>query len=596
MNRRRFIILLLSAFTVVIGLSWRYWWFTRRALIHLRLLKPPANLLRNAGFLTCTHDNIPDFWGTDAAATLPDFTDVLRVMNHSLIKGTKSLKVYNPKADFALHLQSCLTFLAQPQPYTFSVYLRSEKEPLQAAISIGWGEKQILTVGKEWQRYQLTRTPDAEVQYRAALGVNLYLLEVGELEIAAPQLEVGTAPTTFSFALQDDHPPLTLDWDKEDEMVSLRDVEGNPTQVTPSAISAKIQIDNRYRCLLRDGKPFMPFGIMMSDDTFDWSLDDVVTQGFNTIVLPTPAVTDKVKEESLLAQFYRRLDAASRRGLNVIVLTSHERNKTHEEKQDKMVAVMNKLKDHPSIIGWFILDEPGGNYDYKADGRQWYKSAKAADSQRPILINDNHWNAGAWAQGYLQATDIVSLDHYPIGQYENPLQSLAKLLQAMNQDVLPTHLPMMFWIQLYGNYDAPREPTIEELRAMTYLTFIRGVRLFFYFMYKPMSLTLWQSLRPLREELLRLEQVVLQNDVRWIKVGTLNRKAHYTLFQTDDKYLLIVCNISPERVRLTLDFLSLINRQINSLSCWYSDRKTSEAGKQWGLTLQPYEREVIEMY
>jgi hypothetical protein len=175
MKRRNFIAIALFALLGLSILSWRYWWVTRRALIRLKLMKPPANLLRNADFSQSTNANIPDYWGTADAGELQDFANVLQIENASPVKNANALRVLNPQADFELSLQSCATFLAKPKPYTFSIYLRSDVENLAVALSIGWGDHQPVAVNTHWQRYTLTYTPNNQDELRQGFQVHIAL-------------------------------------------------------------------------------------------------------------------------------------------------------------------------------------------------------------------------------------------------------------------------------------------------------------------------------------------------------------------------------------------------------------------------------------
>jgi hypothetical protein len=206
--------------------AWRYWWITRRILIRLRLVRQPANLLRNANFMQCTNPQIPDYWGTSAAASLRDWSGVLQVEDDSPLDDARAVRLHNPQPGFELPFQSCGTFVPDAQPYTFSVYLRSDVKQFSAALTIGWDEKRPISVGNRWQRYDVTYLPAGETKLRYALPVRIWLQQAGNLWIAAPQLETGAQPPPFSLALMDDHPLPILPWPKTDE-------ENAPGRVAP---------------------------------------------------------------------------------------------------------------------------------------------------------------------------------------------------------------------------------------------------------------------------------------------------------------------------------------------------------------------------
>src|SRR5688500_1059719 len=102
MKRRHFLVIALLALMSLSLAAWRYWWMMRRAFIRLKLMKPPANLLRNADFSQCTNPNIPDFWGTADAALLQDFSEVFQIERASPLKNARALRVNNPQPNFEL--------------------------------------------------------------------------------------------------------------------------------------------------------------------------------------------------------------------------------------------------------------------------------------------------------------------------------------------------------------------------------------------------------------------------------------------------------------------------------------------------------------
>ena len=472
MKRRHFIAIALFALISLSSIAWRYWWMTRRVFIRLKLMKTPANLLRNADFSQCTNPSIPDYWGTADAASLQDFSEVFQIEKYSPLRNTLALRVNNPLPNFELSLQSCGTFLAKPRPYTFSIYLRSDVEKFPARLSVGWGRRNSIVVHNQWQRYEMTYTPHIEGEMQEGFQVFVSLQQEGTLWLAAPQLEEGEQATTFVTALMDDHPLPVFPNPKTDELMVMRTPESlaeDQLMKTDRDVQA-IQIHRLHRSLMKDGKPFMVFGISISDP-HEWQLEEIAKQGFNSVALFLPAWKEggeaKGSIESILAQF----DEAHRKGLYVIPIATHRPGTNLEQMINEKIRFMKLLKHHPAILCWWVLDEPTQHqaFNSETDGFEFYQAAKEADPNRPAFINENVWREGDWLKSFLQSTDIISMDMYPVGQYQNPLSALAERVSLMNREGVMARKPTAFWLQLYGYYDAPREPTPEEQRAMTYL-------------------------------------------------------------------------------------------------------------------------------
>lgn len=511
------------------------------------------------------------------------------------------MRLHNPEADFELPFQSCGTFVPESQPYTFSVYLRSDVEQFHAALSIGWGEKRAIAVSDRWQRYNVTYLPSGEAKLRYALPVHIWLLQTGNLWVAAPQLETGAQPTTFSLALMDDHPLPTLPWgDKDDQTMFSSEVSPPPVRAVESLTehaTEKIGIDSVRRCLVKDGKPLLISAIAVSNPD-DRQLDDVAKHGFNAVSIFISVTGRAEDDDQSLALARARLDSARARGLGVVPMFILERRKPLAQLNRDIANAITRLKDHPAILSWLVLDEPYKWWETEGKSEsevlQLYRAANGADNTRPVFINHNSWERGKGCYGGLDSTDIGSVDVYPIGQYQNPLKMIADLSQSMNVDCIRAHKPTAFWHQLHGYDDAVREPTPDEERAMTYLSLIHGTRLLFYWLYKPMNNALWESLKSLREELNRLELILLDTESRWLNVGTNALRIHYSMFQLGDSCYLIACNASPEEVRAVFEIDQLGATRSERVDRYFDGSEFVFERNTLSMTFVPYERQVFE--
>jgi hypothetical protein len=599
MKRRHFIAIALVALFSLSFLAWRYWWMTRRAFIRLKLMKPPSNLLRNADFSACTNANIPDYWGTVDAATLPDFSNVLQIEKTSPVKNALALHLHNPQANFELSLQSCATFQAKPKPYTFSIYLRSDVKDFAVALTLGWGGRESIVVSDKWQRYASTYTPHIEGELRQGFQVRVALLQQGNLWIAAPQLEEGEQATSFVTALMDDHPLPVFPTPKNDEFILIPLPELSPVDESKQTNSnaQAVQINRRKRILMRAGKPFPVFGIAVSQPQ-EWQLQDIANQGFNTIALYFPALKEGAEAKKSIAAVLAQLDAAYHKGLQVLPIVTHQPGSNQQQMLNEKIRFIQEFKHHPAILCWWLWDEATQNlaYNFATNGVELYKAVKQADPNHPVFINENTWREGDWAKAFLQSTDIVSMDMYTIGQYQNPLSAIAERMRLMSADCLPAYKPMGFWLQLYGNYDAPREPTLTEQRAMTYLVFIKGVRLIFYWTYKPMNQVLWQSMKPLFDEIKKLGEIINRDDARWHSTGTVQIQVHYALWEIGEKFYLIACNTGSESVETKFEFEQIAGKSFTQYKSWFEDSRKFFAGKRLYINFAPYEPQVIELW
>lgn len=602
MNRRRFV-LISAAGVLGMGLSARYkWWMTRRLLIRLKLMRPPANLIRNAGFNVCTNPSIPDYWGTRAPALVPDWRDGLRVEDGSPVEGTRVVRFGTNGASHEVTLDSCGTFVPDEKPYTFSLFLRSDRERT-VALSVGWGSKELVAVGKEWKRHKITRIPIEEAKLGYSINTRIWLREPGTVWVAAPQLEVGIDATEFDLALMDDHPLPELPWpDADSERVLIAsdtksDVTNDSDAVTdshkPAGLTDAVQVDGKSRCLTKDGRAFIVNGIAVTEPD-ERSLDDIASHGFNSVVFLIDALTGEDADRARTARSIDWFELARRRGLHTIALLSYRKDRSLAQNQEDAVRTIKKLKNQLSILGWLVLDEPSRRPDGDQTRQRiadFYHSAKQADPERPVFINDIRWTSG-----HVAATDIGCVDSYPIGQFSNAVKIIGDLSGEVNADCVSAGKPSAFWLQMYGHGDAVREPTPEEERAMTYLAFIQGTRLFFYWVYKPMNALLWEEMKSLSQEMVRLEAIVTDGRTVCTRIGTKSRRVHYTVLESADKIFLVVCNAAPEPTRASFDLARLSRRRLSRCRSWYGAGIDRSVSSRLDMHFAGHERHVVELW
>ncbi|HZS09392.1 MAG TPA: hypothetical protein VFD58_31460 [Blastocatellia bacterium] len=626
MNRRKFLRYFGGTGVTVLAASslaaWHYRWVARRVMIRLKLLSPPANYLRNADFSKCTTPNLPDYWGTPAAAWVADARDLLRVSDAAPLPGIRSVQLNNPDPAYAMPFESYNVahdiVVNVRQPFTFSVYLKSESDDARVTLQINYRDRREVRVGREWQRYSLS-SGDASAEPTdifAKLLVRISWPQSGRLWVAAPQLERGNTPTAFSQALIDDHPIAALPWEKEDEQTLMSDVavaSGVNADEPPARSEGgqkgtvtggpEVRINRVHRCLTIDHKPALVFGIAVEDENGsapDRQFDDIAAGGFNTVVFPLN-LSDENGESTRMARVRQRLDAASERRLAVIPIFSYDTSQPVEQLSRLMVRCMQGLKNHPAIRGWIFLDEPSLWWGQR-NGRRpeqirgLYELARQTDPRRPVMVNEVSWEQGKGGYGPLDATDIGSTDCYPIGHYQNAVKRIADLARAMNHDCYPSGKPVAFWLQLWGGYwIQPREPAPDEAVAMSYLALIRGARLLLYWKYKPMNPSLWERMGSLREELVRLHDIMTDDAARWISVGTSGIRVHYAVWALRDRLYLVACNAGPEVVTTNFEMQKLAGRQLTQVRPWYGGQGVRMKDNSFIRRFAPHEREVFEL-
>ncbi len=369
-------------------------------------------------------------------------------------------------------------------------------------------------------------------------------------------------------------------------------------KLPPAATEVKMHRVNRS--LLVNGKPFLVYAQGIHGWKGGWWLEDIAAHGFNSIVAGFPAYRsdeDLAKDEPKLRAF---LDECLARGLRV-VLWLHPGGGPYPPMREGVVRTITRLKDHPAILFWYLVDEPEGWWaaqegDKKeADLVDLYHAARAADPYRPAHINWYSWTRGKGGYGSLDATDIGALDRYPVGRGKNAIAETGEIVRLMNDDCRPRRQPTAFWAQMYGYDDAVREPTPDEERGMTYVSLIHGMRLMYYFIYKPMATDLWESMRLLGDELRALEPILTDPDARELAVGV-EKSIHYSLLQSRGKLYLIAVNAGDEATEFRLDLRKLMGeRPPREARPWFEKGRVRYRSPEMQATMKGNARLVVEL-
>lgn len=565
-------VFLAAGASILVAGAYREKWILRRALMRTRLIQPPANLLRNAGFSVSTNPPIPDYWGTDATARLGDLDGRVFTDDDAPHSGVKSICVRSDDPAGELTVQAHPTFVPRPVHYTLSAYVRSESETCRVKLELGWGEPAGEIVGREWRRIHVTYQPGAEAARGRALETKVTLVGKGKMRVSMPQLESGPTPTAFATALMDDHPSSELPWGPDEKWA--------PKNSDPAARA--FSIDDRRRLMT---------AIALENPTAH-ALDDIARCGFDAVCLFVPASGSAEEFDRSSTDAARWMDEAARRRLRVIPFLVHARTQSANDLDATIERAIDRHKSHPAIVGWFVFDEPSRVWE----SVPWttlaavVRSARLADSTRPIIVNDNSIRE---VSSLLSASDVGSLDIYPIGQFANSLKPVADFSMTLNRAADSVGKPAAMWLQTYGYDDAVREPTSDEYRAMAYATFIHGTRLLCHWIYKPMSGRLWSSMQHVQLELKRLDRFVAEARYACISVGTERGRVHYTVWSDGSRGCLVACNIAPTRTLARVDSRILPSGAALT-DAWYGSGLHAALGGRVYASLPAFGREVWE--
>jgi hypothetical protein len=315
----------------------------------------------------------------------------------------------------------------------------------------------------------------------------------------------------------------------------------------PPQPGAEWKIDQARRLVLNNGKPFVPFGMIMSGvrDDDEAAFKQLADHGFNTIVVwnkTTPqgmanyqrlaaihrlalvSCPDECAEPilwdaharydgELLKQVRRITDSQNLTQLkNVLTLpiSLPEREAIYSEffhkNLDRMIAGVEAVKRAPNLAAHFIMDEPLPKeaFNQVKFGQEYFARVRQADGYHPVIVNySSHIPEGA---DYTNWCDILVTDPYwhpPAGdEVRSTPNHVAKVAWMTRQRAETARQPVWQilacprWSRLYK-----RPLTAAEIRCQTWLALIYRATGIFTFAYSNMREADWQTCQQLGKEI-----------------------------------------------------------------------------------------------
>jgi hypothetical protein len=262
--------------------------------------------------------------------------------------------------------------------------------------------------------------------------------------------------------------------------------------------SNEVKTDRFTGGLIVNRLPFFPFGFYCYSPVWPTLPEEEVVKGFNTMspyqkILPVTlndrkAYMDRCAELGMKVH-YNLLSVSGGGGVG-----SKIEGLTDKEKRERLIAEIKTFRDNPALLGWYISDEPNGKSITPEQLEDIYNTVKENDPWHPVSIV--FMAPFLTSKKYSAAFDIVMADPYPIPDNSISMPGdVASQLKAEFKGKRPV------WIvpQAFGGGELwSREPTIQEIRSMTWQSIINGATGIQYFVrqglnYFPKSAATWSE-------------------------------------------------------------------------------------------------------
>lgn len=320
----------------------------------------------------------------------------------------------------------------------------------------------------------------------------------------------------------------------------------------------EVKTDCLTGALLLNKRVFFPFGFYCYSPVDPVLPEEEVIKGFNMIspyqkILPETfperkAYMDRCAEIGMKVH-YNLLSVSGGGGVS-----SKIEGITELEKRERLISEIKAFMDHPALLAWYISDEPNGYKIPPSELEEIYQTIKALDPWHPVSIV--FMAPFMSSVKYAKAMDIVMADPYPVpggsvGQVGNVARQLADEFRGKKAVWL---VPQAFG----GGEWWDREPTILEVRNMTYQAIVQGARGIQYFVRHgpnsfPKSTATWNECGKIAMEIAEISPWLLSDEkpfaVKSSSPNILTWSGSYA-----GKLVIIVVNKlnTPQRAEITI--------------------------------------------
>jgi hypothetical protein len=357
--------------------------------------------------------------------------------------------------------------------------------------------------------------------------------------------------------------------------------------------SNEVKADRLTGGLIVNKRQFFPFGFYCYSPVDPQLPEEEVIRGFNIIspyqrVLPE-TFNDRMNYMDRCAGLgmkvhYNLLSVAGGGGVNSVI-----EGISHTTKKKLLIDEILAFRDHPALLAWYIADEPNGYSIHPDTLADIYRTVKELDPWHPVSIVFNPPVLAAIK--YSGAMDIVMADPYPV-----PVASLLLPGQAAGQLTKEFRGSKPVWIvpQAFGGGEWwEREPTLQELRTMTYQSIIKGARGIQYFVRSgpnlfPKSVPAWSEAGRMAIEIAELTPWLLsEEESPSVSTSSSNILVHSAVH--DGQLMIMVVNTINKPVS---SYLSISNKISGTAKVIFENRSIQVNGGSFQDQLSAYGSQV----
>ena len=325
----------------------------------------------------------------------------------------------------------------------------------------------------------------------------------------------------------------------------------------------EVKTDRLTGGLVVNKRQFFPFGFYCYSPVYPTLPEEEIVRGFNMIspyqkILPETLNERKAYMDrcALLGMkvHYNLLSVSGGGGVG-----SKMEGYSDIQKRELLIREIKTFMNHPALLAWYIADEPTGNKVTPKTLEEIYKLVKEIDPWHPVSIV--FMAPFLSAKKFENALDIVMADPYPIPDL--PASIVGDVAGKLRTEFYGKK-PVWIVPQAFGGGELwSREPSIQEIRSMTYQSVINGATGIQYFVRQglnafPKSLSSWSECGRMALEIAELTPWLL-SDVESNPVNSFSKSIAVLSKFYDGQLLILAVNKINEPQRTDIRIAGIGN-------------------------------------
>lgn len=320
--------------------------------------------------------------------------------------------------------------------------------------------------------------------------------------------------------------------------------------------SNEVKTDRLTGRLIVNKLPFFPFGFYCYSPVYPSLPEEEIVKGFNVISPYQKIAPETISERQ--AYMDRCAELGMKVHYNLLSVSggggvgSKIDGLDDKDKRERLINEIKTFRDHPALLGWYISDEPDGKTISPEVLKEIYTTIKENDPWHPVSVV--FMAPFLNSKKYAEALDIVMADPYPVPDL--PVTFTGETARQLTTE-FAGRKPVWIVPQAFGGGELwSREPTVQEIRSMTWQAIINGATGIQYFVrqglnYFPKSTATWGECGRMAVEVAELTPWLL-SDEESLKVESSSGNVLVTSRTHNNKLIVMAVNKINEPVRVSL--------------------------------------------